>query len=259
MNCHDIRNAIYVYLDGEFAPPEEAAFQQHVGGCVDCRELLNREGEFISAFKAQLSAPRAPDGLLAKIENDLEHAPAPDALKRASSPPSARRYIAPALAAAAAVALVVSAVAIAGDQARPVVEEAISAHQNDLPMEVRGSAEQVRSFLQSNVPFAVQVPFDGVTGVELVGARLTRYNGQQAVLFNFDAAGERVSVLQVAADASDSGDEPQVEARKGYGVVTFRHQGLTHSLVGNMAPAKLDRLQRSFRRQPLLKRASFQR
>jgi anti-sigma factor RsiW len=50
MNCHDIRNAIYVYLDGEFAAPEELAFRRHVDLCDPCRDLLRRESDFIVAF-----------------------------------------------------------------------------------------------------------------------------------------------------------------------------------------------------------------
>jgi anti-sigma factor RsiW len=106
------------------------------------------------------------------------------------------------------------------------------------------------------VPFAVQIPFADIAGIELVGARLTRYNGRQAVLFNLEAGGERVSVLQVAADPSeDSVSEPQTEAHQGYRVVTFRHKGLTNSVVGNVGQAALDQ----FRRNIVLKPASFRR
>jgi len=256
MNCHDIRNAIYVYLDGEFAGPEELAFQRHVDGCADCRDLLQRESEFLVAFKAQLETPKAPAELRKRIEEKLHETPRAPRQER-SSGSSSWRFALPLAAAAGLAAVLVMTIDTAGAEARPVVEEAIAAHQSDLPMEARGSNEQVREFLQAHVPFAVQIPFDDVQGIQLVGARLTRYNGRQAVLFNFDAGGERVSVLQVASPPDADGDDEVHEDRQGYRVVTFRHKGLTNSVVGNVAPAKIDQMRSRLR--PSIRRASFQR
>ena len=51
MNCDDVRSAIYVYLDGEFAGPETQRFERHVSKCTPCATLVQREREFLAAFR----------------------------------------------------------------------------------------------------------------------------------------------------------------------------------------------------------------
>lgn len=249
MNCTDVQNAIYVYLDGEFAAPEEAEFRAHLEACPSCRALAGQERSFLRDLRGALETPRAPEGLRERVDNALDVTPAPWLLAelRELGPRRSRwRWAAPMMAAAAAAAILVFAMSSAGQDRAPVVQEAIAAHQNALPMEVRGSAERVRAFLQDNVPFAVKVPFEGVKGVDLVGARLTQYQGKSAVLFNFDAHGRRVSVLQVA-EGDDGPDRPAVTApvvqdRAGFRVVTYRDRGLTNSVVGDVGRDEIRRL-----------------
>ncbi len=253
MNCTDVRNAIYVYLDGEFADPEEAEFQAHLEACPSCRALAGQERAFLRDLRGALVAPPAPEGLRERVDNALDVTPAPwllAELRELEPRPSRWRWVVPmAAAAAAALVLVVAMSSAGGQDGAPVAQEAIAAHQNALPMEVRGSAERVRAFLQDNVPFAVKVPFEGVKGVNLVGARLTQYRGQSAVLFNFDAHGRRVSVLQVAdsADGAEGASRagsapPVVQDRAGYRVVTYRDRGLTNSVVGDVGRDEIRRL-----------------
>ncbi len=249
MNCTDVRNAIYVYLDGEFAAPEEAEFRAHLEACPSCRALAGQERSFLRDLRGALEVPQAPEGLRERVEQALDVTPAPWLLAemRELEPQRGRwRWVVPMAVAAAAAAVLVFAMSSAGQDRAPVVQEAIAAHQNALPMEVRGSAERVRSFLQDNVPFAVKIPFEGVEGVNLVGARLTQYRGKSAVLFNFDAHGRRVSVLQVA-DGADGAEQsgsgaPVVQDRAGYRVITYRDRGLTNSVVGDVGRDEIRRL-----------------
>lgn len=251
MKCEDIRNATYVYLDGEFAPPEEAAFERHLEGCLGCRTTLEAERSFLEAFRTELKPQPAPQSLRDAVARGLRQTPI---ATKPAAPTDSRMWL-PLAAAACAAALVVLVVDSSQSATDPVADEAIAAHQSALPMEAQGSREQIKRFLQAHVPFAVQVPFDGEPEIRLIGARLTRYNGRHAVLFNFDAKGERISVLQVASGDSDMANDAISEHRQGYKVVTFRHRGLTNSVVGNLAPAAFDRVRSTMT--PATKRAAL--
>ena len=77
MNCDDVRNGIYVYLDGEFAAPEEADFQNHIDGCGECRALVVREASFLTMVRESVEEPDLPLGLETRIEASLKEAGSP--------------------------------------------------------------------------------------------------------------------------------------------------------------------------------------
>ncbi len=254
MNCDDVRNGIYVYLDGEFAPPEEVAFERHIDACPGCRAMVCCESEFLSALRTSMDAPVASEALRARICDALAHCAttareddrAPQALVVAAGGGWRRAVMPTAVAASLTAAVVWSMGAVAdADKAPEVVDEAVAVHVKDLPMEVRGTEHQIREFLQENVPFAIQLPFRDEPNVRLVGARLTQLNGRSAVLFNYEYHGERLSVLQLAQPEGDGAFDRagfQVEDRQGYRVVTYRHRGVTNSVVGHVGESEMLRL-----------------
>jgi hypothetical protein len=159
------------------------------------------------------------------------------------------------LAAAAALIAVPSVVAWRltsgeGGGAHRVAMEAVATHQEDLPMEVRGSQRQIRSFLEANVPFRVEVPPVDDPRIELVGARLTRVDGREAVLLNYEVDGERLTVLQVAErpagePAQPPTDEaPTFSSQSGFEIATFKKRGVLSSVVGS-APSNVQRIVRA--------------
>ncbi|MGM0574254.1 MAG: zf-HC2 domain-containing protein [Myxococcota bacterium] len=254
MNCDDVRNGIYVFLDGEFAAPEEGAFQRHVDGCPGCRDLVRREATFLSHVKESLETPRMPDSVRAHVEAALADAPAHyDAGGEGASdsggfaPWWSRPWLMATPAALAVSVLVFWAwpgdEAAAGDSG--VLRQVVAVHTHELPMEVRGSEEQVRAFLQENVPFAVTIPFEDVETMKLVGARLTRVGEQPAVLFRYAMAGRPLTVLQAsdaALRAAAAEHAPRVEHVGGYGVVSYGARGVRNTVVGNVPEHDLLRL-----------------
>lgn len=253
MNCDDIHKGIYVYLDDEFAEPERRDFEQHVRACVRCRARVERERGFLRDFRAKIPTVTAPAGLEERIRAALAAAPAPEStlgeLPGARSTRS-RRWL---LVAAAALLLVAPTVVVwrmaqspAGEER--VAVEAVLTHQKDLPMEVRGSQRQIREFLQANVPFEVELPKAEDGRLELVGARLTRVDGREAVLLNYALDDERLSILQVAAPAVEAPHEdapPTFSSQAGFDIATFRKRGVLSSVVGSGGSDGVQRLVRA--------------
>ncbi len=259
MNCDDVKNGIYVFLDGEFAGPEEAAFTRHLDACPRCKALAQREAGFLGCVKDTLAAPEAPTDLRARIECSLAASPLP-AWSEESGLLSPRRrtgrwlVAAPALA-AAAVAVVYVALPIRGASAEEatVREQAVAAHAHPMPMEVRGSEESVKRFLQDNVSFAVAMPFDQQPTVRLVGARLTQVGGQVAVLYRYKVDTRELSVLQrpmrqhVEYDGADP--EPYVGHVHGYRVMTWGDRDVSNTVVGDLPDGQMLNLVRVSYRQ----------
>jgi len=256
MNCDDIQKGIYVYLDSELAEPDRLDFEQHVRSCARCRGRVERERSFIAGFRSKVPRVTAPPGLEARIRQALAEAPAPDESGLRPRPASVT-WVRPWMLAAAAVLIAAPAVLVWRMSATPsphgeerVAMEAVATHRDDLPMEVRGSQRQIRQFLESNVPFKVELP-ESVAGAgapELVGARLTRVDGREAVLLNYVVDGERLSVLQVAApptEAPVADQAPTYTSQAGFDIATFRKRGVMSSVVGNGGSGSVDRLVRA--------------
>lgn len=231
MTCDDVRQAVYVYLDDEFAAPEAEAFRRHMEGCSDCGALVRGEAAFLAHVQASLEPPDLSEAFEARVLAALDGAPAPERLPEVA-PARVSWAAAPlALAAGALLALGAWNLIPAMDSADLSVRHAVAAHQTAMPPEVTGGEETVRRFVQANVPFAASVPFQSNDGLQLVGARLTQVDGRVAVIYQYDKGGQRVSVLQAAAPATVSS---RLDHRQGYGILTFGDRGLHHAVVGRL-------------------------
>jgi anti-sigma factor RsiW len=252
MNCDDIQKGIYVYLDDEFAEPERIAFEDHARACPRCRNRVERERAFITRFRSNLPAIQAPEGFEARIRAALAAAPAPEQGRQAMGGTSTLTRVT--LMAAAVTLVAVPSIAAWRLTATPspageerVASEALATHQEDLPMEVRGSQRQIRQFLEANVPFKVEMPPVDDPRVELLGARLTRVDGREAVLLNYEIDGERLTILQVAAPAATaqkSDAPPTFSSQSGFEIATFKKRGVMSSVVGS-APSNVQRIVRA--------------
>jgi len=254
MNCEDVEKGIYVYLDGEFAEPERADFEGHVRACAVCRRKVDRERGFISGVRQAVPRVVAPAGLEERIRKALAEAPAPDEHGSSVRPlPRARGRFWLAAAAAVLVSGGFAAYQVVGsnDRADRIAHEAVATHESRLPMEVRGSQAHIRSFLEENVPFHVDLSFADDPKIELLGARFTRVDGQQAVVLNYEYEGERLSVLQLAVDpakdeASASEEAPpSFASQAGFDVATFKRRGVVSSVVGAGGTGNVQRLVRA--------------
>lgn len=251
MNCDDIQKGIYVYLDDEFADPERRDFEVHIQACARCRQRVERERTFLVSFRSQVPQVTAPAGLEERIKAAIAAAPPPESKV---GPLPRRSFFAPWLAAAAALILIATPAVIVWRTSAPpdgparVATEALLTHQEDLPMEVRGSQHQIREFLEANVPFEVDIPPEDDPRMELIGARLTRVDGREAVLLNYAIDDERLSVLQVAAPVVDTPPEdapPTFQSQAGFDIATFRRRGVLSSVVGSGGSGKVQRLVRA--------------
>ncbi|MCC6624372.1 MAG: zf-HC2 domain-containing protein [Deltaproteobacteria bacterium] len=259
MNCDDIQKGIYVYLDGEFAEPERVDFEEHITACARCRKRVERERGFLVGVRHAVPQVAAPPGLEERIKRALAEAPPPEEVPVARPRPAGRSRF---WLAAAATLLVSGGLAAwqvvaggGGGDAVPerIAQEAVATHQSQLPMEVRGSLTQIRRFLEGNVPFRVDLAFADDPRVELVGARFTRVDGRDAVLLNYEVDGERLSVLQVAADSAEAEAAapaepelaPSFATQAGFDVATFKRRGVVSSVVGAGGTGNVQRLVRA--------------
>ncbi len=68
--CLDVHRSLSVYLDGELAPSQSAAVQQHLGTCPSCQTAQAFQMQFRTTLAAKALDPM-PDDVRARITKAL--------------------------------------------------------------------------------------------------------------------------------------------------------------------------------------------
>ncbi|MEY3013023.1 MAG: hypothetical protein RIT45_1758 [Pseudomonadota bacterium] len=91
----------------------------------------------------------------------------------------------------------------------------VRSHASPLPLEVRGSAEDVRRWLRERVPGVQGPPISEGAGVTLHGARLSQLAGRPVVLYAYTAFDKPMTVVQhLRAAGRTPFDDPEIEQRQ---------------------------------------------
>jgi anti-sigma factor (TIGR02949 family) len=72
MNCEEADRFLDAYLDGELDPAERAELEQHLAGCAECQQKLDRLRQFREFFTANAPHYPAPPELKGKVLARIE-------------------------------------------------------------------------------------------------------------------------------------------------------------------------------------------
>jgi len=269
MTCSDVDMLVHPYLDGELVAEERVLVERHVVGCPHCRELVGHETTFREHLRARLRLrPQAQHEVVAAPALRRRVLDALDRADKAGEGPALpwaktlKMWFAPALGALATAAAIVvffssgpNAGRISGLAGTPLVEEAIAGHMKNLPPEVRGTDDEIRSWMRGKVAIPVRPPFIHAiqlsSSPRLVGARLShlasRDAGQifywvgasQMTVYVFDPSGWEFSA---PARRVIDGRVVYVAERAGYTVALYRDRGIGYAVATDLDEATLLRL-----------------
>jgi anti-sigma factor RsiW len=253
MDCAELARSLDAWLDGELDLSEETEAERHVHRCERCRADAERARRSRVAMRAKLREALGP-----------AMTPAPDALRQRihlalveqKKLPPWRRLVAPvplaALAACAAGVLVVLATHGGAD---PLVEEAVSKHTRDLPLEVTSASvapDAVARWLAGKLDFNAAPPRFRDGEVRLVGARLSHIQDRPAAYVRYDVPRGHLGLFILDDPERRFGGGGRavhigpatvrlVNAR-GFNVAVWRRDEIVYSLVSDLDEADLARL-----------------
>jgi anti-sigma factor (TIGR02949 family) len=256
LRCDDVARSVSSYIDGELVAEERAAVDQHVAGCKPCRRLLDDEAALKSMIRAHLRpTPPAPVELRGRVLAALDAA---EASHQGPVTPLYRRALpfAAVFAAAAAMTIFVST----GLRTRParaaLVEDAVSAHEKALPLEVGGDAQQVSGWMQGKVAVKVKPPTlprlddrpawpaeRSFAPASLRGARLGHLSRQDAAQLSYDLGGASVTVhifdptgVRMSAPRRHEVGAHVIysDSMRGYSVVFFADRGVGYAFTSDL-------------------------
>ena len=241
MTCHDAGNALDPYVDGELAPDEAAAFQQHLETCAACRDRLEQRRALRRAIR------RVP------------YRAAPERLRAAVATAPRGRSIRPLLAWAAMLLLgvslgaagVVLARRTAGVGASDVLAEAVvDAHVRALMadhlLDVPSSDQHtVKPWFVGKIDFAPPVADLSAEGFALAGGRLDYVAGRPAAALVYRRRQHTIDLF-IWPDAA--GGAAEAATVRGFNVRRWWRDGMAYRAVSDLGSAELDAFVRALQR-----------
>ena len=71
MDCQELVERLYPYLDRELTPEEVREVGEHLGECPSCLELVRFESGVIKLVRRECVSDRAPAGLRERVHSIL--------------------------------------------------------------------------------------------------------------------------------------------------------------------------------------------
>jgi anti-sigma factor RsiW len=238
MECDRTAALLPRLIDSTLGPLARMRVTRHVAGCADCGAKLEELRAMQAAIRTNMQYHRAPPGLAARIGA---------ALPREAPPQQTRPWfrwpafgmtgtgLAGALAGVALTMLVLGGQS--GDQGelmQSVIGSHIRSMQADHLTDVPTSDQHtVKPWLSARLDVSPQVRDLKDAGFPLVGGRLDYVDGHQAAAVVYRRAQLVINLFAWASTGKS--DQPfHVEARQGFNLISWRHDGITYYAVSDV-------------------------
>ena len=246
MTCKECLESLGPYIDGELLADEAAVVADHLNTCPDCAAAHRRLVATSNKLRAGLARYPAPDVLKARIRAALVQTSA-----EVSAPPRrARLYWGvrwpSAIAAAALVAVLSSALTLSVTQRRPagdaVQSELLASHIRSLmPGHLTDVASNdqhnVKPWFNGRVDLSPAVPRLDSLGFPLVGGRIDYIDGRSVAVIVYT---RRQHVINVYAWPTQSANEtPVTTSSHGYNLLRLPRNGEELWIVSDLNRAEL--------------------
>lgn len=248
MTCHECREMLTPWVDGELSGRDAGVVERHLAGCASCRHEAGRVRGFQERLRESFARPSAPADLRARLLA-LARGESPAARR----PPLARRPLVYALASAAALVAVLGVWGMR-DRMRDQKEWCrtfVDDHQEGLLTGPRlenstRSPEELSRWFGETMRQRVTVP--ALAGATLLGGRRCVLKGHTVGLAVYQHARSQLSLFLTDDPAVTPPDwrlaagEVHVVREGGYTLAAWRSSGMLRVLVGELPPAALKRL-----------------
>ena len=253
MTCKECLDSLSALVDGELVADEAAAVRDHLATCDECASQQARLVEGTMRLKGALMRYEAPDVLKARIRASLAR-PEAQVVAAPRAVPFYRAMKWPtAIAAAAVVAVLSSAVTLsianrrsAGDSLQ---QELLASHIRSLmPGHLTDVASNdqhnVKPWFNGRVDMSPTVPRLDSLGFPLIGGRIDYINGRSVPVIVYTRRQHVINVYLWPSNAV--GDKPETAASHGYNLIRVPQNGEELWFVSDLNRAELDSFARLF-------------
>jgi len=224
------------YVDGELSATENAAFEQALAVCPDCRARLESTRE-MSRLLRSLPAEPAPDLLSARIERELRSI--------AGRPREREREHVRWLAMAASLILALGVGWIGGSMLGPGTRETdellagyLRVAMSDSGVEVASSDRHtVKPWFAGRIDYSPPVHDLTAQGFPLLGGRVDLIDGRKVAVLVYRRNQHRIALTLWPVSGGNT--TPSVDQRDGFALADWRHGGFEMHAVADLSPSEM--------------------
>ncbi|HJS98708.1 MAG TPA: anti-sigma factor [Terriglobales bacterium] len=245
MTCEFSSITVHGYLDGELDAIRSTEFERHLENCAECQALLQK----VESLRARLQESKlyeyASPQLQVQVRKQLG---LPNGATRVPAILSSRKFLAPAIAALAAVAafLIVFFLMPQRTQTAQVTAELVDAHVRSLQpghlTDVQSTDQHtVKPWFDGRLDFIPPVADYSSEGFPLLGGRLDVVDGHTVAGVVY---GRRKHIINLFAwpARSQKGFSDASGSRQGYNWIMWRSEDMQLCLVSDVSTADLREL-----------------
>ncbi|MCK5706409.1 MAG: zf-HC2 domain-containing protein [Candidatus Aureabacteria bacterium] len=240
MNCQEIREHLYPYIDGELKGSTVEQIKEHIANCPLCSMEIRNEKDFDKIFRScfpmELASYDFKEKLLEKVRNESE-----------KSNIFSFKFAKPI---AAAILIVLAVVYMYGSLKDPAVllsdatKTHISMMQEKVAFDISSSdAKEVSSKLQQKLDFNVSFPDLSKEGANLKGACVCSINKKNAAHAIYVYQGHKISVfmfsskekkIRSAKKVTLNNRDYYIKNEKGYNSIFWSNNGIGCVITSNL-------------------------
>jgi anti-sigma factor (TIGR02949 family) len=250
MNCAMALRMLDAFIDNELDAATTAEVAEHVESCAACVALRDQRAAMQSVLRAtslrHVAPPELRSAIVRRIRQSLNPVPRSDGL---------RWWQVLVLGSSTAVLGAIGGWWVGQPYAVETLPEyAVTRHVASLRPEgpridvASSDRHVVRPWFQGRLDFAPMVRDLSAQGFDLLGARLDRVGGKQAVAIVYRLHGHAINVFSWRV--VDNPPEPERESTiRGFNVATWSVSDMNYAAVSDMDSAELKRFTAAYRAQ----------
>lgn len=263
MDCNHARTLLVPARRGRLEAAELADLRCHLSACPECTRADAAEGVLDEILDRRLPRRAAPASLVAELERMVDASAGAGGGSSLLAAPRWRRFLAPSLAAALALALIgvlVERTSSRAEQARiAFLGEAVSDHLRALASErgpelASGANHEVKPWFEGRVEFAPVVPVPDVPELRLRGGSVGYFLDRKAAVVSYTLRRHAVTLLAFRPEGLDLPEIPggggkvalRSDGVRGFRVVAWQAGGVGYALVSDVPPKELETIATTF-------------
>jgi len=251
LSCHETRELIHGYLDGELDLVKSLEVESHLEDCTACAQTYKGVRGLRSALGQRAVRFELPKDFQGRLRSALRHEDEP----QRRSTIFRWQWLVAATSLITVIAVIWAVAGIPGRQAQGdvIAQEIVSSHVRSLMADhltdvASSDQHTVKPWLDTKLDFAAPVLDLSGDGFPLVGGRLDYLDNHSAAALVYQRRKHFINLFIWPTTPGDSKAQKMVE-REGYHLVHWADGDFTYWAVSDVSVDDLQNFQRSFEQQ----------
>jgi anti-sigma factor RsiW len=251
MECKDLQELLHRYVDGELPVEHLDAAEEHVGGCADCRKLVQEEKGWQQAIRHAGTYYTAPELLRRRIAAMTRRAVA--STSTATGTPWRGWAVAASLLLSVALSSAVSTYLATPSAAALLQQDIVASHVRSLQMDhiadvASSDQHTVKPWFHGKLDYAPPVEDYAAEGFPLIGGRLDYVGRHSVAALVYRHAQHPINLFILPSRDAAGAPLAAATSDSGYNIRHWTKDGMSFWAISDLNAAELGDFETLLRR-----------